>query len=364
MTKEKVIVFIGRFQPFHVGHCNVVKKASEISKNVLILVGSSYRARSWKNPFKFSERKDFIEQSCKDIDANIGILPLVDTLYNDRTWANNVRAAVNLYLRNNKIDKDNAEIIITGYKKDNSSAYLKWFPEWDWNPVTGKMHENKVINSKDFREDLFFGKVIFSEKYGVEETRNALQWIYDNPKEVSFIREEANFCKKYKENTQKAEETFGYPIPINTADAVVVQSGHILLVKRGVSPGKGLYALPGGHINKDETSFSASIRELYEECRLDMPKGAMKGRLRARKIFDHPERSERGWVRTEAFLFELEDRKELEKVKAGDDAAYAMWVPITEITPDDMFEDHFDIIQTMVPEVPFAYSSIVMAHSS
>jgi bifunctional NMN adenylyltransferase/nudix hydrolase len=363
MKKEKVIVFIGRFQPFHIGHYNVVKKASEISNNILILVGSSYRARSWKNPFKFSERKLFIQKSCENINSNIGILPLVDTLYNDRTWANNVRSAVNLYLRNNNLSKENTEVILTGYEKDNSSMYLKWFPEWDWKPVTGESHNDTIINAKDFREDLFFKNNFNFEKYGNSESINVLNWMNENPGEVKFIKEEAVFCKKYKEKTKEAEEVFGYPIPINTADAVVIQSGHVLLVKRGVAPGKGLMALPGGHINRDETSFKAAIRELYEECRLDMPKGAMQGRVRKSQIFDHPERSERGWVRTEAFLFELEDRKVLEKVKAGDDAASAVWVPITEITPDDMFEDHFDIIQTMVPDVPFAYSSIVMAHT-
>ena len=135
------------------------------------------------------------------------------------------------------------------------------------------------------------------------------------------------------------------------------------MVERKMEPGKGLWALPGGHIDPDETAEEASLRELYEEAGLDMPKGAMRGRLRARRVFDHPDRSERGWVRTEAFVFELQDRKSLEKLKAGDDAANARWVPITEITPDTIFEDHFDIIQALVPDVPFAYSSILMAQS-
>lgn len=80
-------------------------------------------------------------------------------------------------------------------------------------------------------------------------------------------------------------------------------------------------------------------------------------------LFDHPERSERGWVRTEAFVFELQDRAKLEKIKPGSDAISAAWVPITAITPDAMFEDHFDILQALVPDVPFAYASIVMAHA-
>ena len=144
---------------------------------------------------------------------------------------------------------------------------------------------------------------------------------------------------------------------------MVVQSGHILMVERAALPGRGLWALPGGHLGRDETALDAAIRELYEECRLDMPKGAMRSRLRDRRVFDHPERSERGWVRTEAFLFELQDRAELERVRASSDAADAFWVPITELTPERMFEDHWDIVQTLVHGVPFAYTSILMAQA-
>jgi len=135
------------------------------------------------------------------------------------------------------------------------------------------------------------------------------------------------------------------------------------MVQRKHAPGMGLWALPGGHIDAGETALEAAVRELYEEAGLDMPKGAMRSRLTKRQVFDHPERSEKGWVRTEAFMFELQDREKLEKVKGGSDAAQARWVPITEITPDTIFEDHFDVLQAMIPDLPFAYSSILMAHA-
>ena len=169
--------------------------------------------------------------------------------------------------------------------------------------------------------------------------------------------------QSYQARIKAAEQVYGYPIPINTADAVVIQSGHILLVQRREEPGRGLWALPGGHIDRGETASEAAIRELYEETGLDMPKGAMRGRIRERRVFDHPDRSERGWVRTEAFVFELQDRAKLEKLRSGSDAIAAQWVPIIEVMPDTLFEDHFDIIHALVPEVPFAYSSILMAQS-
>jgi len=42
-------------------------------------------------------------------------------------------------------------------------------------------------------------------------------------------------------------------------------------------------------------------------------------------------------------LIRLPDGK-LPPVKGGDDAAKAMWIPIADLNPEEIFEDHFDII--------------------
>ncbi len=361
-------VFVGRFQPFHAGHLDVVENASAFADSLLMLVGSAYRARSWKNPFHFRERVGFIEKAVETAGLKLPLacLPLVDTLYNDRAWAANVRTAVRLHLRNAGLSPMATRVVLTGYDKDASSAYLKWFPEWDLQSADVRTHEDVVVSATDFRRALFLDvndpEPGAAFGHGPHETVSA--WLAQNPDVFAKVREEAEFTRDYQKRIKAGEEALGYPITINTADAVVIQSGHVLLVRRGLMPGKGLLALPGGHLSPGETALDAAIRELYEECRLDMPKGALRGRLRNRQVFDHPERSERGWVRTEAFTFELEDRKTLEKVRGGDDATQALWVPIAEITPDEMFEDHFDILQTMVPDLPFAYSSLLMAHAT
>jgi len=61
-----------------------------------------------------------------------------------------------------------------------------------------------------------------------------------------------------------------YENPAPCAAALVRnQDGGILLVKRGVEPGKGEWALPSGFIEIDETPEMACIRELKEETGLE-----------------------------------------------------------------------------------------------
>ena len=61
-----------------------------------------------------------------------------------------------------------------------------------------------------------------------------------------------------------------YQNPLPSAAAFVQdREGRILLVLRGIEPGKGKWALPSGFIEIDETPETACLRELKEETGLE-----------------------------------------------------------------------------------------------
>ena len=62
-----------------------------------------------------------------------------------------------------------------------------------------------------------------------------------------------------------------YPLhPIIGVGAVIVQDGKILIVKRGVEPGKGKWSIPGGAVDLGEEVRDAVVREAKEESGLDI----------------------------------------------------------------------------------------------
>jgi len=337
--RAELAVVIGRFRPLHYGHTYNIDIGLKRAKRVLILVGSAYGSVNIKNPFDYFQVEKMIRDyylNSKDRDR-IYIEPLADYLYEENQWITEAQEIVSQYATSN--------IELIGHLKDDSSYYLKVFPQWKFFE-TGKW-PGKVssIDATTIRE-LYFGQDLRFLSGVVPNSVYTLLKEFSTTEEYDRLVEEFNFIKEYK----KAWANSPFPPTFNTVDAVVIQSGHILLIERKEHPGKGLYALPGGFIGQNEKLIDAVIRELREETKLKVPVPVLHGSIVKEKTFDHPNRSERGRTITQAFLFQLKNEEELPKVKGSDDAKSAKWVPLSDFysMESSMYEDHFHIVRKMI----------------
>jgi nicotinamide-nucleotide adenylyltransferase len=95
----KRALFIGRFQPFHLGHLSVVKEAMEKCDQVIIGIGSAEQSYLPDNPFTAGERFELIDSALREEGVSAEkycILP-VRNINNYALWPNHVDALVPEY---------------------------------------------------------------------------------------------------------------------------------------------------------------------------------------------------------------------------------------------------------------------------
>ena len=130
MEKFKGSVYIGRFQPFHLGHLEVLEHALSCSEKVLIIIGSSKSARSIKNPFTFEERKELIKLSLpKEERSRVVFEEQRDFYYDDSQWYIAITEKIKKHF------KLTDSLGLFGRYKDRSSYYLKMFPFLEYSPM-------------------------------------------------------------------------------------------------------------------------------------------------------------------------------------------------------------------------------------
>jgi 8-oxo-dGTP diphosphatase len=133
--------------------------------------------------------------------------------------------------------------------------------------------------------------------------------------------------------------TYRHPRPALTVDCVVLafEAGalSVLLIRRGLAPFLGSWALPGGFVRIDETLEEAARRELREET------GLPQVYLEELRTFSRVDRDPRERVVSVAFVALVRGRSE--QVKEGSDAAEARWFPLAALPP--LAFDHGEILE-------------------
>lgn len=145
---------------------------------------------------------------------------------------------------------------------------------------------------------------------------------------------------------EEKKYVYDWPRPMVTADALVFKfdsgGAEVLLIKRRHEPFKNQWAIPGGFVGIDEELEDAAVRELFEETNLAGVK------LEQLHTFGKCGRDPRGRQITIAFIGVAE--KDIERIKAGDDAADVSWFNIEKL-PEDLAFDHSEVLDYAVSQL-------------
>ena len=336
-------VVIGRLAPPQSAEMALLGHALAAHDRAVVVLGSSFHARTPRDPFDWHERAEMVRLAVPEADrARIDFVPVRD-YYDEGRWSAAVLASV----------ATTAREPLTLYVPGDTRAerYAESFPRWKQSVVECPRPEPGArLRGVLLQRDMARSPASLAERRdGALAVLSA--WV---PKPViEYLRAWATL-PAYAElvRDQHAidamnDEWKGSPYePIfSTVDAVVRCAGHVLLVKRGSPPGEGLWALPGGFLEPRETLLESAMRELQEETGLGAHPAALRRALVRVAVFSHPQRSLRGRTITHAHFFELRDER-LPPVKGGDDAAAAEWIPIEALPGIEaqLFEDHFHIL--------------------
>jgi nicotinamide-nucleotide adenylyltransferase len=82
-------LYIGRFQPYHLGHQAVIHKIAEEVGEIIIVVGSAQASHTPENPFTAGERLSMIYGALKDLRDRCYVIPLQDVDRN-AVWVSHV----------------------------------------------------------------------------------------------------------------------------------------------------------------------------------------------------------------------------------------------------------------------------------
>ena len=138
-----------------------------------------------------------------------------------------------------------------------------------------------------------------------------------------------------------------YPkAPIVGVGAVVVKQGRVLLVRRANAPNQGQWSIPGGTVELGETLAQAAVREVREECGVEIEPGDVLS------TFDLIQRDDKGRIRYHYVLIDLAARYVSGEPVAATDAMEVRWVDEKDLERLDVIPRLLPVLRKALQQVP------------
>ena len=139
-------LFIGRFQPFHIGHLKIVQKISEEYDEILIGIGSSQYSSTLENPFTAEEREKMIKETLEKENVKNYKIILIPDIHNPPKWVNHVLSIISDF-----------DVVVTNssFTKQlftKKGYQVKETPLYNRDKYTGKKIREKIIKNETWSD--------------------------------------------------------------------------------------------------------------------------------------------------------------------------------------------------------------------
>jgi len=140
------VLFIGRFQPFHKGHLEIIKNIATEYENIIIGIGSSQYQSTVENPFSENERKEMIIESLKEEGIKNYKIVLIPDIHNPPKWVEHINSIISDY-----------NIVITNCPKTKKLFSKKGYevkntPIYNRKLLSGYIIRKKMMNKEPWEE--------------------------------------------------------------------------------------------------------------------------------------------------------------------------------------------------------------------
>ncbi len=297
--KQKIGLFIGRFQPFHLGHIDAMNQAKKKGITEFIIgIWSSNKEHTAENPFTYEERKTMITKIMKALNIKFTIYALPD-FDSDEDRKNYIIKNIPAF-----------NVIISGNPRTS------WiFKKTKYKVVPLKI--TKDIKSTTIRHLLHI--------WDINTLKSLLPW------PVIAYLQNINAGKRLTKYYQN--EHIGPKVAV---DGILVTKEKKIVIIQRKNPPLG-YALPGGFVEYGETTEQAFIREMKEEVGVYIKIRKLAG------VMSDPKRDPRYHIISIVYIADIVSGR----IKAWDDAKSVKTMTLEKAQELTMVAGHDKFLQTI-----------------
>ena len=133
--------YIGRFQPYHIGHHTVLESIAGEVDEIIVGIGSAQRSHELENPFTAGERVVMVSRSLKSLDIDYYVIPIED-IQRNAVWVSHVISMIPYF-----------DIAYT-----NNPLVFRLFEEVGVQVKRSPMHQREVYSGTIIRKKMLSGE--------------------------------------------------------------------------------------------------------------------------------------------------------------------------------------------------------------